>query len=152
MTYKNYEDRLIIGNKYWIFKINDTLLKSVIETTDNGITYLNYNKSFYDAMSLCILKSTFYKRNECNTLPKKTTLINTVYCFNSVDNYFETHKIEYTDLDRFVYVDRDDYLVSLVKAQIRWGQRSDNTILRFDNFLKQKIKESQDKNPEKWIY
>lgn len=155
MIYKNYTDNLAIGKKYWVLKVNDRLMKSVMESTENGKTYLNYGRLLYDAMSLCTLNGTYEKESELVTVPegsKFKTIYNTVYCFQSVDNEFERHEIEYAELDKFVYEERDDYLVLLFKASIRWKNGSDTTRIKFDDFIKQKIRESQDRKPEKWIF
>jgi len=145
---------LVIGQKFWILKITDEMIKSGFEEINDGKSILIHGKCFYDAMSYCVLKRTYQKINDDVNIVKQSkikALLNTVFCFYSVKNSNEFYEIKYTSLDDCVYKSKDDYLLSLVKTDIRWKTKKFNTTLKFDDFLKQKIKESQEKNPQKWV-
>jgi len=130
----NY-NALIEGQKYWI------------------ITKQEYSFSIGEA-EYNALQPYFYKCKE------KTAHHETVFCFYK--NNKEHIAIIKSDLHFCVFETKDDFLIhmvgyiellNLVAHRLKKSNEFKNSCesYTFDNFFKQKIKESQQINPEKWI-
>ena len=76
------------------------------------------------------------------------------YCFREVDEEFgEHHELHDWESEQWVFNTVDEYLHYLVVHVDGLNNREDECKLlhTFDDFLKQKITESQEKHPEIWI-
>lgn len=102
----------------------------------------------YNSLELCTFKHIVEKDGE------------TQYCFYPNVDKTEHYVVCGFGLPNLVYECKEDYLVFLVKYVTRLNeigtQRSNNfydyySYYEFDDFIRRKIKESQQRSPEKWI-
>lgn len=143
-----------VGNNYWLltpeYYNDNTTRKECID----GIANLHYGKKSYEMLIHCILKKIHkrYHNNKKGMLPSIKTVINeNIYCFYSPENS-ERYNFDLFQVTNFVFPERDDYLVFLVKADLRLKDNNSNVRIQFDDFFKNKIKESQYNHPQKWIF
>lgn len=118
---------LKIGRKYWVL-INPNLPCYIGE--------LEYNR-----LELCVFKHVTIGRfglNEYGFYP---------------DNSGEFYSVNELDLNHSVYKDREDYLMFLLHfvKKMNYSCERGFEYYTLDDFLKNKIRESQATNPHKWI-
>lgn len=133
--------KLTIGQKYWI-----------LTKTNHSF---RIGKNDYNALQECLLKDVVM--TEPTEYNKKTP----VYRFYPDPNKGKCYRLGYSLLPFYVFKSKDDYLVYIVKninKMNKTAERFQNELklqepkyYYCDEFLKQKIKKSQIKNPEKWI-
>jgi hypothetical protein len=116
---------LKIGNEYWVL-------------TDLDHSY-RLGKVEYDALKLCILEE-IYQENFAS-----------VFKFHEKEYIFNIYNLLEDEIEQWVYKSVDEYLRYLVVHIHNLNSSENNIKYSFDDFLKEKILESQEKYPELWV-
>lgn len=76
------------------------------------------------------------------------------YCFRAIDDFYGEHyELHDWESEQWVFSNVDEYLHYLVRHvdNLNSNINESGVFHSFDDFLKQKIAESQEKHPEIWI-
>lgn len=130
---------LIKGQKYWVLCFqNGTSEQRSYNRVYSKLDVSNANID--NTFKLCTYITEFKRNN-----------ISYTCCFepiNEKDNWFE---IDSFMISVFVFKEYDDCLVSLYKIGLSFTDER-NIKLKFTSTIAEKIKESQENNPHKWIF
>lgn len=142
---------LEIGRKYWILQQSNILLRTVPEEHEDGNVYLDYSTVYKNGLIHCVLKK--IHENIYDTEIIDQNIVNSIiYHFYSDDCDSKLYKVSLTEIENYVFKEKDDYLVLLFQADMMWKKRDTKIRIKYSDYIKKKIKESQHIHPEKWIF
>lgn len=144
-----------IGEQYFILntEINYFASKKIIDGTQVSV----FRKEDYENLKLYTLldvydRSPIVERYIVDN-DKYRGWVNKVCRFINSDNHID---LNWVNLKGHIFKSKTDYLIELVKIQHLWSViKHPNEVpftITFDEFIKEKIRESQENNPEKWIF
>lgn len=152
-----------VGNVYWFLEIDpESTAAFKYEYSNETIKFTQLD---YELLKLCELRETservkfpfdFY-RVTSEVAEKYKYWLNKVCYFYDVNN--QCYDRDWVCLFGHVFKSKEDFLVHLVKTKLKIEHKplyflntNKQIPIEFDDFLKEKMKESQKKNPHKWIF